>query len=193
MDLSGKFWDNRYLNNDTGWDLGEISEPLKKYIDQLPNKSIRILIPGGGNSHEAIYLFLNGFKNVFVVDFSITALNSIKQRVPEFPASQLIHANFFSINKRFDLVIEQTFFCAINPSLRDKYAAKMHELLVENGKLVGVLFEAPLNDTHPPFGGNKQEYITYFSGYFQIKKMESCYNSMTSRKNKELFIHLIKK
>ena len=38
MDLSGDAWDNRYLNNDIGWDLGEISTPLKVYIDQLENK-----------------------------------------------------------------------------------------------------------------------------------------------------------
>lgn len=39
------------------------------------------------------------------------------------------------------VLMEQTFFCAINPSLRKDYVAKMHELLAPNGKLVGVLFD----------------------------------------------------
>ena len=29
MDLSANAWENRYLNNDIGWDLGEVSTPLK--------------------------------------------------------------------------------------------------------------------------------------------------------------------
>jgi thiopurine S-methyltransferase len=68
MDLSANAWNNRYLNDDIGWDLGEVSPPLKAYFDQLENKEIKILIPGGGNSYEAEYLLQKGFKNVFVVD-----------------------------------------------------------------------------------------------------------------------------
>ena len=65
IDLSAKVWDDRYKNNDIGWDLGEVSTPLKTYFDQLENKELKILIPGGGNSYEAVYLFQQGFKNVY--------------------------------------------------------------------------------------------------------------------------------
>ena len=110
MNLSEDFWENKYKKNKTGWDLGEVSPPLKKYFDQLTDKNLKILIPGGGNSYEAEYLFKNGFKNVYVVDISKTALKNIKNRVPDFPVSQLLHANFFDLDATFDLVIEQTFF-----------------------------------------------------------------------------------
>ena len=193
MDLSDKAWENRYINNDIGWDLGVVSTPLKTYFDQLENKEITILIPGCGNSHEAEYLFKNGFKNVFVIDLSKTALANIKKRVPTFPVSQLILGDFFDLNSTFDLIIEQTFFCALNPNLREKYAAKMVQILKPNAKLVGVLFNAPLNKDKPPFGGNTQEYLTYFKPHFNIKKMETCYNSFGNRKGRELFIKLIKK
>ena len=85
MNLSEGFWENKYKKNKTGWDLGEVSPPLKTYFDQLTNKNLKILIPGGGNSYEAEYLFKNGFKNVYVVDISETALKNIKNRVPDFP------------------------------------------------------------------------------------------------------------
>ena len=192
MILSADFWNDKYKNNKIGWDLGEVSPPLKAYFDQLENKNLKILIPGGGNSHEAEYLFNNGFKNVFVVDVSKIALANIKKRVPDFPVSQLIHANFFDLEEKFDLVIEQTFFCAINPELRAKYAEKMQSILKNKGKLVGLLFHAKLNEDHPPFGGNKNEYLTYFSPYFNDIKMESCYNSYHNRQGMELFISLIK-
>ncbi len=193
IDLSAKVWDDRYKNNDIGWDLGEVSTPLKTYFDQLENKELKILIPGGGNSYEAIYLFQLGFKNVYVVDLSKTALTNIKNRIPSFPENQLINGDFFDLNDTFDLVIEQTFFCALNPNLRTKYVEKMHEILVSKGKLVGLMFNVPLNDHRPPFGGNKQEYINYFEPFFEIKKMETCYNSFGNRKGKELFVKMIKK
>ena len=34
MKLDEQFWDMRYQNNDIGWDLAEISTPLKVYFDQ---------------------------------------------------------------------------------------------------------------------------------------------------------------
>lgn len=192
MDLSDKTWDNRYLQNDIGWDLGEVSTPLKNYFDQLENKDCKILIPGGGNSYEAEYLFNLGFKNVHVIDLSKTALENIKKRVPNFPTSQLILGDFFELTDSFDLIIEQTFFCAIDPKLRTSYVLKMIELLKENGKLVGVLFDVPLFTNRPPFGGSKQEYVIYFKNDFLIKTMEKCYNSIKSRQGRELFISLVK-
>lgn len=193
MDLSEKAWDNRYLNNDIGWDLGEISMPLKEYFDQIENKEIKILIPGGGNSYEAEHLYNLGFKNVFVVDLSKTALDNIKQRVPSFPTSQLILGDFFDIKNSFDLIVEQTFFCALNPNLRAKYVLKMHQLLKNGGKLVGLMFNVPLHENRPPFGGYKTEYLNLFRPYFTVLKMEKCYNSVKSRAGKELFVQLQKK
>jgi len=192
MNLSESFWENKYKLNKIGWDLGEVSPPLKAYFDQLTNKDLKILIPGGGNSHEAEYLFKNGFKNVYVVDLSKTALNNIKNRVPDFPDVQLILGDFFNLNTTFDLVIEQTFFCAINISLRENYALKMKELLNKNGKLVGLMFDAVLNEKHPPFGGNKKEYTTYFESHFSMDIFTKCYNSFHNRQGMELFVKFVK-
>ncbi|MDP2542858.1 SAM-dependent methyltransferase [Tenacibaculum discolor] len=192
IELSETFWNNKYLHNKTGWDLGEISNPLKEYFNQLEDKSIRILIPGGGNSYEAEYLFNKGFNNVFVVDIAEEPLKRIRNRVPSFPKENLIHADFFELENVFDLIIEQTFFCAINPKLRPKYVQKVNELLTGSGKLVGLLFDAVLNEDHPPFGGSKREYEEYFTPYFK-GSMEPCYNSSESRQGMELFIKMIKK
>src|SRR4051812_23421198 len=104
-EINQNFWENRYSGKDTGWDIGYISTPLKEYIDQLKDKSIKILIPGCGNSYEAEYLLKNGFKNVFVADYALQPLQNLKKRIPEFPAEQLLHTDFFSINEKFDLII----------------------------------------------------------------------------------------
>ena len=193
MDLSEAFWDNRYKTKDIGWDVGRVSLPLKTYIDQLTDKNLKILIPGGGNSYEAEYLHNCGFKNVYVIDLSETALANIKKRVSTFPDSNLIHMNFFELEMTFDLVLEQTFFCALNPNLREEYTSKMHSLLNAQGKLIGLLFNESLNNDQPPFGGNKEEYLTYFTPFFNIEIMDDCYNSIESRNGRELFVKLLKK
>ncbi len=187
------FWDNKYQNNETGWDLNQVSPPLKAYFDQIEDKSISILIPGGGNSYEAEYLYEQGFKNVSVIDISKAPLDNIKKRVPTFPKENLIHGDFFELNLRFNLIIEQTFFCALNPDLREHYVSKMHELLLTKGKLVGLLFDAPLNTEHPPFGGNKEEYRELFGDKFQFKTFETAHNSIEPRAGREVFINFIKK
>ena len=127
------------------------------------------------------------------MDLAKSALENIKKRVPNFPESQLILGNFFDLETTFDLIIEQTFFCALNPNLRKDYAQKMNDLLTKKGKLVGLLFDAKLNEDHPPFGGNKEEYISYFKPYFDLEILEPCYNSYQNRQEMELFIKFKKK
>lgn len=191
LTLDSNFWDSRYKNNDTGWDIGSISSPLKHYFDQLTEESLKIIIPGCGNAYEAEYLFNKGFKNVSLIDLSSTALNQFHRRVPKFPKKQLICDNFFNHSGSYDLMIEQTFFCAINPSLRTKYVKHASSLLKGKGKLVGLLFNEELNTNKPPFGGNLEEYRDLFSKFFTINIMEQSYNSIEPRKDRELFIKLI--
>lgn len=192
LKLDETFWSDRYLSGQIGWDIGYVSTPLKEYIDILSNKNLKILIPGGGNSYEAEYLFNKGFNNVYVIDISSIPLENLSKRVPSFPKENLLHQDFFELEETYDLILEQTFFCAQHPKLRKKYVSKMHNLLNPMGKLVGVLFNIPLNDDKPPFGGNEKEYRSLFEEKFTIEKMEMAYNSIPQRAGNELFIKMIR-
>ncbi|MBZ9731212.1 TPMT family class I SAM-dependent methyltransferase [Salegentibacter sp. JZCK2] len=191
--FSPEFWSQRYEQNETGWDIGEISAPIKAYIDQLKDKKFKILIPGAGNAYEAEYLFQNGFKNVYVADISEKPLKNLKSRVTDFPEEQLLHIDFFDIEDHFDLILEQTFFCALPVSSRQDYAKKSAEILKRNALLSGLLFNFPLTENGPPFGGSKEEYLMYFSPYFKIEILEPCYNSIKPRQGNELFFKFRKK
>lgn len=190
MELDKTYWNNRYLNDDARWNIGYPSTPLKTYIDQLEDKTIRILVPGAGNAYEVEYLWQQGFTNVYLLDFSEKALQNFKERVPDFPNNQLVLGDFFEHEAHYDLILEQTFFCAIHPILRKAYAEKMRHLLTKDGKLVGLLFDAPLNTDHPPFGGDKEEYLNYFESLFDILSFDLSYNSIAARGERELFIRL---
>lgn len=191
--INKEFWDDKYQKEQTGWDIGHVSTPIKEYIDQLTNKELKILIPGAGNSYEAEYLHKQGFTNVTVIDIAEQPLKNIKTRIPTFPDDHLLHQDFFELNGNFDIIVEQTFFCALDPKFRSAYVVKMHELLSSNGKLVGLLFNAPLNTDHPPFGGNTKEYKELFEPKFELKMMELAHNSIKPRAGKEVFINFIKK
>ncbi|AWM12813.1 methyltransferase domain-containing protein [Flavobacterium sp. NRK F10] len=187
MNLNSDYWENRYLNNDIGWDTGGITTPLKEYIDQIDNKELKILIPGAGNGHEFNYLIQNGFRNTFVVDLAPTPLKRISDLHPDY-SHQIIQGNFFDHQGQYDLILEQTFFCALNPDLRKDYVSKMHSLLNQNGKIAGLLFQFPLTEDGPPFGGSKEEYLDLFCNHFMIKTLENANNSIKPRAGRELFI-----
>jgi methyl halide transferase len=193
MKLNKEYWENRYQKNETGWDVGEITTPIKDYFDQISDKSLKILIPGAGNSYEFEYLINSGFENVAVLDFARNPLENIKKRLPSVSDEQLIESDFFEHNNQYDIIVEQTFFCALEPQLREKYAAKMTSLLQPKGKLIGLLFQFPLTEVGPPFGGSKEEYLLLFQNDFTIKKLETAYNSISPRKENELFFIFTKK
>ena len=196
---TAEFWQNRYDDGYTGWDIGKISPPLQAYMDYLVAKGVdkasTILIPGAGNAYEAEYLHEQGFSNVLVVDFAKQPLDSFEAKNPDFPKQHLIQADFFGLDPeqyQFDYIIEQTFFCAIDPSRREEYAQQMARLLKPTGELFGVLFDRDF-DQSPPFGGSEQEYRSLLSRYFTIVTLEPCYNSISPRQGSELFVRLRQK
>ena len=154
------------------------------------DENLKILIPGAGSGYEAAYLWAQGFRNVFVCDWAKEAIERYKNNVPDFPESQIIIGDFFQLDGQFDLIIEQTFFCALDPLKRPEYAQKMANLLNTEGVLAGVFFSRTFPFQGPPFGGDRAEYVHYFEPYFDILTMENCYNSIQPRAQTELWVKL---
>jgi SAM-dependent methyltransferase len=185
-DLNSNYWDQLYRTHETRWDVGSPSTPLKTYIDQITDKSLKILIPGCGNAYEAEYLVDNGFTGLTVVDISPLLTSSLAHKF-KGKKIQIITSNFFDVEGKYDLILEQTFFCALDPSLRPTYVKKVYDLLTPKGKLAGVLFDREF-EGGPPFGGNSAEYKELFSKFFAELRIEPCYNSIPPRAGTEVFI-----
>jgi SAM-dependent methyltransferase len=186
-ELNADYWNRRYDEGSTGWDVGYVSTPLKEYIDQLENKELKILVPGAGNGYEVAYLFEQGFQDVHILDFARTSIEAFLERNQTFPSKNAHIEDFFAHDGQYDLIIEQTFFCALHPDLRSSYARKVHNLLVDGGRLVGVLWDDPMFADHPPYGGNAEEYERLFNSYFDLE-LAPCFNSIKPRAGRELFI-----
>ena len=191
--LSAEYWNERYELNNIPWDAGGVTTPIKEYIDQLEDKSLKILVPGAGNSHEVAYLHVCGFEDVTVLDWAETAISKFLEDCREFPAEKTRCEDFFEHKGKYDLILEQTFFCALHPSERGNYVQKMSELLVAGGKLVGLLFDFPLSKEGPPFGGSIAEYEELFKPDIDVLVLERAYNSIKPRVGSELFLIAQKK
>ncbi len=185
--LDETFWDDKHASGDTPWQLTVPSPPIIAYLDQIQDKHIRILIPGAGQGFELDYLIEQGFSNIDVCDISDHAIEALQKRIGNHAAVRFITGDFFELSGQYDLILEQTFFCALNPELRTAYIDKMYELLSQNGKLVGVLFASHFVADGPPFGGTENEYKELFQKKLHIKKLDMCYNSVKPRSGNELF------
>lgn len=188
---NSEYWDDRYKNNETGWDMQQVSPPLKSYIDSLENKDLEILIPGCGNAYEAEYLLSKGFKNVTLIDFSSVVTQKLKEKYKNEPIN-IVNENFFEHQGRYDLILEQTFFCALPPSQREDYVKKSYELLNDKGKIAGVFFNKKFAPVEPPFIANDEEYRKYFKPSFTFLKYEKCINSIESRMGYEVIFEFEK-
>ena len=97
MSLDKNYWNERYLQQETGWDLKQASPPLVAYINQLNDKSISILIPGCGNAHEAEYLLQQGFTNITLIDIAPTLVEQLQQSLKTIQTYKLFVPIFLNI------------------------------------------------------------------------------------------------
>ena len=190
--LDKNFWNQRYLDSATGWDLGMVSEPISAYIDQLTDMNMRILIPGCGNAYEAVYLSERGFTDITLIDIAPELTRKISKQFEDTPAIKVLEGDFFELSGQYDLILEQTFFCALDPKFRTDYVEKMYQLLAPGGKVAGVLFDKTFENPGPPFGGSIIEYRKLLESKFRIQKLESCHNSAAPRVGSEAFFILQK-
>ena len=193
--LDKAYWDSRYQSDNIGWDIGFVSPAIKNWFDIQENKDLHILIPGAGSGYEVSYAHKIGFKNVFYMDISSEAVALFKSKNISFPENRILSSDFFDLNlsSHFDIIIEQTFFCAQSPSRRVKYVKKTHDLLRKKGQIVGLLFGINFQKNGPPFGGDIVQYQKLFESKYEIEKLQICKNSIPERAGNEIWMELTKK
>ncbi len=187
MALDQNFWDERWRNFETGWDIGGVSPAIQNYVDDFVPSDSKILIPGCGSAHEAKYLADKGFKDIHLLDISPTACQNLKTKFTE--DSVTIHCgDIFEHQGEYDYILEQTLFCAIDPSLRPNYVVKMAEILKPTGTLFGLLFDTEFEKEGPPFGGSRAEYLKLFGAFFKSLSIEPTNYSIEPRAGNEVFL-----
>ena len=188
-----EYWENFYQSGDMGWDLGKPTPIFDDWI-QCQTDSLSICILGAGNGWDAINFAEKGH-NVTAVDFAESAINNMQTSAQKKGIQiNLIHSDIFDLGKlfshTFDIVLEYTCFCAINPTRRFDYVKMINKILKPNGKLVGILFpiDGDSNDDSPPFAVDLDLTISLFSKYFILDTKEIPTLSIKGRNHREVFI-----
>lgn len=190
--LDATFWNQRYEEGSTGWDLGAVSPVFKELLQHETRRDIKVLIPGAGNAYEADYLLELGFQHITIADWSERVCGPLNEKYAHRPEMHIECIDFFQLQPTFDLILEQTFFCALDPALRPAYVNKMANLLPTGGVLTGVLFDREF-EGGPPFGGQAADYAELFKPMFLTHIWEPCKCSVAPRAGTELMFRIIKK
>jgi SAM-dependent methyltransferase len=185
-ETSKDFWNSRWETGQTGWDIGTTAPAFINYFSDFSQKNAAILIPGCGSGYEAEFLVSAGYTNITLIDIAPKAVERLNKKFENNHNIHIICGDFFEHQGQYDYLLEQTFFCAINPALRSDYVKKAHAILRPKGKIIAVLFDRSF-EGGPPFSGSKQEYIELFMPYFKITSLETNQRSIPQRMGTEVF------
>jgi len=192
-----EYWEEAYVADDMGWDLGGPTPVFKAWIQTEPSP-LNICILGAGNGWDAIEFTQSGHK-VTAVDFAESAVKNMKNAaITNKVEFTILHCDIFNIDdfyfQKFDVVLEYTCFCAIDPSQRINYIQLVNNLLKPGGRFVGLLFPTDKlpSDGGPPFAVNIDNTLSQFQNHFTLEKRQEHELSISPRKGREEFIILRK-
>jgi len=189
---SSQFWEDIYLEDDAGWDLGGVTPIFESIANsETPGK---VCIIGCGRGYDAIMFAQKGFE-VTAIDFAPSVIRAVKDLAGEQGVKvNAVEIDIFSLvpahENTYDFIIEQTCFCAINPARRIEYESVMKNLLKPGGKLIGLWFplDKPIEDGGPPWGTTDEEIRSIFNSGWIISQDEFPDLSIGPRKGREKLI-----
>ncbi len=186
-------WQEYYDQDDLRWDLGEVSPPLKRLWQEGVLGAGRMIIPGCGQGHEVLFFAEQGFE-VTGVDYTDGGVGLLRNNLQKAGLkAQVVQSDFFELDDshhgHYDLLLEQTFFCAIHPRDRTRYVDMARWLLKPGGLLAGLFYHTG-EDDGPPYNTTQEDIQKNFSAGFEIVRLEKCDHSIEKRKDKEWLVVL---
>eukprot|EP00904_Undaria_pinnatifida_P005885 jgi/Undpi1/2426/HiC_scaffold_13.g05807.m1 len=130
------------------WDTGTVSPALQKLLDEGVLPKGRSLVPGCGRGYDAIAFGKSGYDSIGL-DLSPSGVVQAKALLAE--QTEQLHGkvefrcgDFFKFSDKeegkFDVILDYTFLCALDPSIRNDWADHMVSLLSPGGELVILIY-----------------------------------------------------
>jgi SAM-dependent methyltransferase len=163
-------WERRWAAGDTPWDLGRAPAVLDDLLAGLADGPLCVLVPGAGAGHDALAWARAGHV-VTAVDVAPTALVRCRESARKAGlAPTLLVADLFALPQdlrgAFDVVWEQTCFCAIPPTRRPDYARAMADVLRPRGTLHALLWNHG-RPGGPPHDVRREDAQRVFAPFFE--------------------------
>jgi SAM-dependent methyltransferase len=194
--LKDRDWGKYYQEENTAWDLGEPSPPFVRLFKKGVLKKGKMAVPGCGKGHEVLFFAKENFE-VTAIDFAKEALQIVQEKLQKASLkAKLLQKDFLCLDPeedgRYDYILEQTCYCAIEPVKRGNYVRAAHRLLRPHGELIGLFYDID-NADGPPFGTSRDNVLKRFSPFFKIESLEKSVFSHERRKGKEWLGRFIKR
>jgi len=186
------YWEAAYREKRDGWELGEPTPPIVRALAGSPAKG-RALVLGAGRGHEARAAAKAGW-SVVGVDFAPSARAEAERLTPPELAGRITWrvADLFDLAGTdagaFDLVLEHTTFCAIDPARRDEWMRVVSAVLRPGGTLLG-LFYTHGREGGPPYGATHDAVLRALErAGFELLSSEVPADSVERRRGDELLV-----
>ncbi len=190
-----QFWSGLYREQRDGWELGRAAPPLARWFAAHSPSGRRALVVGCGRGHEARLLARAG-ANVTGIDFAAEAIADARALAErEGVPVDFRQRDLFELGRdpdRYDLAVEHTCFCAIDPARRDEYVAVIADVLAPGGELIA-LFWAHGRPGGPPYTVDDAELRARFGARFEFLHVEIPRDSVALRAGTERLVQLRKK
>ena len=191
-----KYWSDVYRTEENpGWNLNSAAEAFKDMLPRLKLTKSRVLVLGCGEGHDAAH-FAEAGHIVTAVDISPEAIARAQKKYAEFKNIKWVEADIFALPKewlhQFDIVVEHTCFCAIDPTQRSALAQIWIRLLAPQGKLMAIFFTMEKKEG-PPFGATEWEIRARLKKSFTFLFWGRWRGSIAKRQGRELFVYAQKR
>ncbi len=191
--MQHEFWRNAWAKDKQGWHQATANIHLQKYWEQFVNDmtSEKVFVPMCGQSIDMLWLNDNGHSVVGVeldqgsierffdkhqISHSRTSLGSLLT----FGSDRLaIHTgDFFELTTSHlygaQLVYDRASLIALPKHMRQDYANKLRQLLIEKSKILLITITYDEKEmSGPPFSVSDEEVFQLFENGFEVKKIAS--------------------
>ncbi|MDE0890558.1 MAG: methyltransferase domain-containing protein [Planctomycetota bacterium] len=193
MNYSKEDWGARYLAKDTPWNHGDPHPEVRRLIAAgefpFPESGNRVLVPGCGPAHDARAIAEEGYE-VTGVDFSEEVTPLATATLNGCGGKFLCEdALAHDPKEPYDLVFEHTFLCAIDPSLRPRYAEMISRVLRPGGLLAIIVFpvDRPREEEGPPSTLTIDDLTELLAGSFVLRSHAAVQSGRAGREWVEEF------
>ncbi len=188
------FWEAAYRENRDGWELGEVAPPLARALREMPapTTGARAIVFGSGRGHEARAAAERGW-SVVGVDFAESARAEAARLTPAALRDRIEWrtADLFTLADTdagaFDLAVEHTSYCAIDPARRPEWM-RVARAVLRPGATLLALFYTHGREGGPPFGATQDEVLAALAPHFDVVRREVPSDSIERRRGEELLV-----
>jgi len=212
---NAEFWDQAYLEDRATWDIGTPTPVFDSMLRECGlqiagygrhgrlfsspqgSSSRRVLVPGCGRGYDAMLFAQYGFE-VTAVDFAPEAVKFLRAEAANRNLRmEILQDDLFTLSEeniaRYEIVLEYTCICAIDPARRWEYLHMLHRLLAPGGYFIGLIFPIDGRPGGPPYAIERDSFLSELTTLFDVRFLDIPKTSIKPRRGKEILVIAQKK